>query len=223
MTGFSDEAWQRTAQLREAIHKLPFNTELAAGTLSRARFQAYIVQDALYLSQYSRALAIAAAKAPDAETLRAFAQSALEAVVVEQALHERYMKEFGVDPAKITDAEASPDCFAYTNFLMAAAYHDPWEILVAALLPCFWIYWDVGCVVARSAAPTNPYRAWIDTYADEGFGEAVRTVIAITDRAATAATPAMRAKMLAGFSRSSQYEWLFFDGAYQRRGWPVSV
>ena len=131
MTGFSDEAWQRTAQLREAIHKLPFNIELAAGTLSRTRFQAYIVQDALYLSQYSRALAIAAAKAPDAETLRAFAQSALEAVMVEQALHERYMKEFGVDPAKITDAEASPDCFAYTNFLMAAAYHDPWEILVA--------------------------------------------------------------------------------------------
>jgi TENA/THI-4/PQQC family len=132
MTGFSDDAWQRTAQLREAIHKLPFNTELAAGTLSRARFQAYIVQDALYLSQYSRALAIAAAKAPDAETLRAFAQSALEAVMVEQALHERYMKEFGVDPATITDAEASPDCFAYTNFLMAAAY----QILVAALLPC---------------------------------------------------------------------------------------
>jgi len=52
MTGFSDEAWQRTAHLREAIHKLPFNTELAAGTLSRARFQAYIVQDALYLSRH---------------------------------------------------------------------------------------------------------------------------------------------------------------------------
>jgi thiaminase/transcriptional activator TenA len=155
--------------------------------------------------------------------LRAFAQSALEAVVVEQALHERYMKEFGVDPAKITDADASPDCFAYTNFLMAAAYHDPWEILVAALLPCFWIYWDVGCAVGRIAAPTNPYRAWIDTYADQGFGEAVRTVIAITDRAATAVAPATRAKMLKAFSRSSQYEWLFWDGAYQRRGWPVSV
>ena len=115
MTAFSDEAWQRTAQLREAIHKLPFNIELAAGTLSRARFQAYIVQDALYLSQYSRALAIAAAKAPDAETLRAFAQSALEAVMVEQALHERYMKEFGVDPAKITDADASPFHFALSK------------------------------------------------------------------------------------------------------------
>ena len=222
MTDFSDEAWQRTAALREAIHKLPFNAELAAGTLSQDRFQAYIIQDALYLGHYSRALAIAAAKAPDARTLRAFAQSALEAVVVEQALHERYMKEFGVDPAKITGAEASPDCFAYTNFLLAAAYHDPWEILVAALLPCFWIYWDVGSAIARHAAPTNPYRAWIDTYADESFGEAVRTVIAITDQAAMAVTPAMRTKMLAAFGRSTQYEWLFWDAAYQQRGWPVA-
>src|SRR4029078_13292077 len=100
------------------------------------------------------------------------------------ALHVR---RCGVVPAKITDADASPDCFAYTNFLMAAAHHDAWEVLVAALLPCFLIYWVWGCAVGRVAAPTNPYRAWIDTYADEGFGEAVRTVIAITDRAATAA------------------------------------
>jgi thiaminase/transcriptional activator TenA len=220
MLRFSDDAWQRTARLRQAIHDLPFNTELSAGTLSRDRFQAYIVQDALYLGQYTRVLAIAAAKAPDAGTLRAFAQSALEAVAVEQALHERYLADFGVDPAGIAQAEPSPDCLAYTSFLMAAAYHDPWEILVAALLPCFWIYWDVGSAIARNAARENPYRAWIDTYADEAFGEAVRTVIAITDRAAMATTEATRTKMLEAFSRSSQYEWLFWDGAYQRRGWP---
>ena len=61
MIRFSEEAWQRTASLREAIHTLPFNIELAAGTLARDRFQHYIVQDALYLGQFSRALAIAAA------------------------------------------------------------------------------------------------------------------------------------------------------------------
>ena len=68
MSRFSDEAWQGTGRLREAIHALPFNTELAAGTLPRDRFQHYIVQDALYLGQFSRALAIAAAKAPDTGT-----------------------------------------------------------------------------------------------------------------------------------------------------------
>ena len=45
-------------------------------------------------------------------------------------------------------------------------------------------------------------------------------MIAITDRAADAATTATRAKMLAAFIRACQYEWLFWDGAYQRRGWP---
>ena len=217
---FSDEAWQRTAQLREAIHRLPFNLELAAGSLARERFQTYIIQDALYLGQFSRALAIAAAKAPDAATLQSFAQSALGAAAVEKALHERYLLAFGIDPAGLAEAEPSPDCLAYTNFLLAAAYHEPWEVLVAALLPCFWIYWDVGCAIARTATPENPYRAWIDTYADERFGEAVQAVIEISDRAAAATTTATRARMLATFVRACQYEWLFWDGAYQRRFWP---
>ena len=54
MTGFSDRIWQHTTPLRESIHALPFNTELAAGTLPRQTFQFYIVQDALYLDQYAR-------------------------------------------------------------------------------------------------------------------------------------------------------------------------
>jgi thiaminase (transcriptional activator TenA) len=220
MSSFSEEAWRRTTRLREAIHALPFNTELAAGLLPRERFQTYIVQDALYLAQFSRALAIAAARAPDTATMQSFAQSALGAVTVEQALHRRYLRDFGVDPASIGNAEPSPDCLAYTNFLIAAAYHRPWEVLVAALLPCFWIYWDVGCAIARTAAPENPYGAWIDTYADERFGDAVQRVITAGDRAAEAATAPTRTEMLAAFFRACQYEWLFWDGAYQRRSWP---
>src|SRR5215475_11434969 len=210
MTRFSDEAWERTSSLREAIHRLPFNVELASGSLGRDRFQAYITQDAVYLGRFSRALAISAAKAPDVTTMQSFAQSALGAIAVEQALHSRYLQDFGVDPASIADAEPSPDCLAYTSYLTAAAYHDPWEVLVAALLPCFWIYWDVGCAISRTAAPQNPYKAWIDTYADERFGNAVKTVIAIADRAAEATTPATRDRMLAAFTRACQYEWLFW-------------
>ena len=220
MSGFSEEAAERTAGLRAAIHRLPFNEELAAGVLARDRFQAYIVQDAIYLGQFSRALAIAAARAPDGATLQSFARSAAGAVAVEQRLHEDYLRAFGLDPGQIAAAEAAPDCLAYTSFLLAAAYHEPWEVLVAALLPCFWVYWDVGRAIAAHAAADNPYRAWIDTYADENFGAAVEAVIAAADRAAAATTPALRQRMLAAFARAVQYEWLFWDGAYQGRGWP---
>ena len=220
MTRFSAEAWQRTASLRAAIHRLPFNAELAAGTLSRERFRFYILQDAIYLGEYARVLALAAARAPDAATVRAFGQAAVEAIAVEQALHARYLAEFGVEPAAIAAAEPAPDCLAYTSYLLATAQQQPWEVLVAAILPCFWIYWDVAGAISGTAAPGNPYRAWIDTYADPRFGDAVRMVIDIADRAAAGATPAVRAAMRAAFRRSAQYEYLFWDGAYHRRGWP---
>ena len=220
MDRFSDEAWRSIAGLRDAIHRHPFIAELAAGTLSRARFQGYITQDALYLAQFARALAIAAAKAPDAATLEAFANWALGAVAVEQQLHGRYLAEFGVDPAAVAAVGLAPDCLAYTSFLIATAYHEPWEVAIAALLPCFWIYWDVGSAIARQAPAENPYGAWIETYAGEGFGAAVRAITAIVDTAAAPVTPLLRSRMLAGFSRAAQYEFLFWDGAYRRRGWP---
>ena len=203
---FSEEAWQQNAALREAIHRLPFNTELAAGTLSRERFRFYITQDAIYLGEYARVLAIAAAKAPETATVQAFANSALGAVAVEQALHGRYLQEFGVDPATVLAAEPAPDCLAYTSFLLATAHQQPWEVLVAALLPCFWIYWDVAQAIIRDAAPDNPYRAWIDTYADPRFGEAVRGSSALPTRQRQRRPPGVRQGMLAAFRRSAQYE-----------------
>jgi thiaminase (transcriptional activator TenA) len=217
---FTEQVWQATASLRAAIHALPFNTELAAGTLARERFQHYIVQDALYLGEFSRCLAIAAAKAPDPLALQSFAQSALNAVAVERALHEQYLRQYGVDPATLAEADAAPDCLAYTSFLVATAYQAPWAVLVAALLPCFWLYWDVGCTISGKAGRDNPYREWIDTYADPRFGEAVETMIATADRAADAATPSGRTHMRTAFVRACRYEWLFWDGAYRRRGWP---
>jgi len=218
---FSEEAWERNSALREAIHALPFNNELAAGTLAPERFRFYILQDALYLAQYSRVLSLAAAKAPDTRRSQVFGHSALGAIAVEQRLHEHYLREFGVEPAAVASAEPAPDCLAYTSFLLAVGHQQPWEALVAALLPCFWIYWDVASAIAGGAAPNNRYQAWIDTYADKAFGEAVAQVIDIADEAAAAATPALRDSMLAAFGRSAQYEWLFWDGAYQQRGWPI--
>src|SRR5271154_6851188 len=101
MMRFSEEARARTSALRAAIHALPFNTGLAAGTLAPARFGFYIMQDALYLAQYSRVLSLAAAKAPDTGTSQIFGHSALGAIAVEQRLHEHYLREFGVELAAV--------------------------------------------------------------------------------------------------------------------------
>ena len=221
MNTFTGHAWAATASLRAAIVELPFNRELAAGTLSRERFQHYMIQDALYLEQYSRALAVAAAKAPDADAMQRFAHAAEEALVVERALHGGFFETFGIDANQAAAAEPSPTCYGYTNFLLSVAHVGSYEELVAAILPCFWIYWDVGNQIAKEGGAGNPYQAWINTYSDPGFGEAVDAVIAITDRTAATSTDARREAMLRAFKRSTQYEWMFWDSAYRLAGWPI--
>jgi thiaminase/transcriptional activator TenA len=222
MASFTEQAWRKTARLRREILDLPFNRELATGELAEARFRFYMIQDALYLEQFSRALAAAAARAPDPPAMQQFARAAEEALVVERALHASYFAKFGVDPAAAAAAEPSPTCFGYTNFLIAVAHLRSYAELVAALLPCFWIYWDVSTEIAKTAARPNPYQAWIDTYTDPEFGKAVEAVIAIADRAAAASTAARRADMLAAFERSTQFEWMFWDSAYRMEAWPVA-
>lgn len=223
MSEFTKHCWAETAALRDAILDLPFNRDLTEGTLSQERFQFYMIQDALYLEQYSRALSIAAAKAPDPDAMQRFAHAAEEALIVERALHGGFFEKFGVDPNEAAATEPSPTCYGYTNFLLSVAHVRSYEELVAAILPCFWIYWDVGNHIAKKAVADNPYQAWIDTYSDPGFGEAVEAVIAITDRAASNSTNERREAMLRAFKKSTQYEWMFWDSAYRLEAWPASV
>jgi thiaminase (transcriptional activator TenA) len=218
---FSQGAWQRIVPLYGAILDLPFNRELAAGTLSRERFTFYLLQDAHYLTYFARALAATAARAPDNDALIQFAGSAREAVVVERALHEGFFKDYGISAAEAAAAEPSPTCAHYTHYLLALAYNAPYEVSVAALLPCFWIYWEVGKHLLATAQPDNPYQAWIDTYADEAFAAGVRQVIAIADQMAAAASPTMCDGMSRAFVRAAQLEWMFWNSAYRLERWPV--
>ncbi len=219
---FSQEAWARIAPVYDVIVEHAFNWELAAGTLSAERFRFYMLQDAAYLVAFSRALAIAAARAPDTDAMVQFATSAREAIVVERALHEGFFRQYGISPEVAESTEQSPTCFSYANFLVATAYHAPYQVLVAALLPCFWIYWEVGKHIMDRATPDNPYQAWIDTYADEAFGAAVQAIIAITDKAAAETSEPTRADMLAAFTHAAQLEWMFWDSAYRQESWPVA-
>ena len=218
---FSDEAWAGNAARFEAIRTMPFNAELAAGSLSRARFQHYIVQDAHYLIGFGRALALAAARAPDPDRIVQFAGAAQSAIVVERSLHAGFMRDFGIAPANFEAAEMSPACQHYVSYLLSTAYGADHAVGLAALLPCFWIYAEVGRDILGRAAQPNPYQAWIDTYAGDDFHAAVAQMIAATDEVAALAAPSTRAQMHAAFTAATRLEFVFWRSAYDLERWPV--
>ena len=221
MARFTEQAWDDTAALRGRILAHPFNRELAAGTLSSERFAHYVIQDALYLEQYGRALALAAGRAPEAEAVAALARFAVGAIEVERSLHAGFFETLGIPVAAAAAAEPSPACAAYTSFLTSTAAIGDYRVMVASLLPCFWVYWDVGTTIARETVPENPYQPWIDTYADPEFAKSTETAIALVDQAAAAGGEADRERMMRAFRQSTLYEWMFWDSAYRLERWPA--
>ena len=200
---------------------MPFNTALRDGSLAIERFRHYVVQDARYLIGFGQALALAAAKSDDPGLVEQFSRAATEAIVVERALHADYFRLFGIDDADVAATSMTPVCHHYVSFLIASGYREPLPVHAAALLPCFWVYREVGRHIFGLAAAQNPYRAWIDTYAGEDFSLAVDAMIAATDALAATAAPATLEAMQAAFTRAMQLEWMFWDSADRLAGWPV--
>lgn len=221
MNRFTTEAWERNARRYQAILDMPFNQELCDGTLAQDTFQHYMIQDAHYLEGFARALAIAAAKGVTTDHIIQFSSAAHTAIVVERSLHQDYFDRFGISTDAFRSTEPSPACELYTGYLLTLAYQAPYAALIAGLLPCFWIYAEVGKHIHQRAAHNNPYQAWIDTYASEAFEAEVRRVIEVTDSMAAATTQTVRDAMHQAFTRATQLEWMFWDSAYHRRSWPL--
>jgi len=217
----TDEVWADIGPIHAAVLVHPFVTGLTDGSLPEDAFARYVIQDALFLADYSRALAMCAARSPSTAQLKMFCSHATEAIDVERSLHDELMGQLGIDPEDAAAAEPSPACLGYTSFLLqACALRDLHEAL-GAILPCYWIYWEVGKALVARGSPDPRYKLWIDTYGDAGFGQAVTGVLEACDAAMTAAGKSGTAAARRNAITAARYEWLFWDSALRDERWPV--
>ena len=218
---FTGQLWRGAAGIYAAILAHPFLAGLTDGSLEQDAFAFYVVQDALYLRGYAQALAEVATRAPDTAGLEMFARHAADVIAVERALHGSLLSELGVDPASAEAAEPAPTTLAYTSYLLAAARGGSYAEGVGAVLPCYWIYWEVGKELMRRGSPNPRYQQWIRAYGAEEYGDAVRDVITVADGLGPGLAPSERALVHRHFRTTSRYEWMFWDMGYRKQSWPL--
>lgn len=147
--------------------------------------------------------------------------------MVETELHESLLAG-GVLPASDSTPEHSQACLGYVSYLTATAATESYAVAAAAVLPCFWIYGEVGRKLAASAAevlaadPSHPYAQWVTTYDAPEFQESVETARRLVDVAAAATTSAQREAMARAFVIATRYEFMFWDTALNPQPWPAS-
>jgi len=220
-TPFRQHLRETARPVWEAIFAHPFVQELGAGTLSRARFLFFVRQDYLYLQDFARTLCLAGAKADSLDTLDMFADHAATVVRVERNLHKNWSGKLGLTPQELAQTARAPVTQAYTRHLLAVAQSGTLAETVAAVLPCYWIYWEVGKRLSRALPADALYAEWIQAYSAEGFGAHVEQQLQLVDRLAVGVSPAERERMQEHFVQSSRYEYLFWEQAYRQEDWPV--
>jgi thiaminase (transcriptional activator TenA) len=176
------QLWSSIDATYGAILEHPFITGLTDGSLDQAAFRFYVIQDAHYLREFARALSVAAARAPEERDIAMFNEHAAGAIAVERQLHESFFSDFGVSEADVAATPMAPTNLAYTSYLLAVAYGESFAQALAALLPCYWIYWEVGKQLLERGSPDALYRRWIATYRSEENAAIVKAVLALTDR-----------------------------------------
>jgi thiaminase/transcriptional activator TenA len=218
---WTDQLWATSQDTYAAILDHPFLKGLTSGALEEACFAYYVAQDAHYLRDYARALAIVGAKAPTHADTGLFARHAAETVEVELFLHETLLAELGLDPAVVSATAVSPTTTAYTSYLLATVYAGSFAEGLAAVLPCYWIYARVGAALVAQGSPDPRYQRWIDTYAGDAFAATVAEVLVVADRVGAPLGAADAARARAHFATTARYEWMFWDAAWRRETWPV--
>ena len=218
---WSDRLWREIEPTFAAILDHPFPAGLVDGTLAEDVFAQYVAQDVHYLREYARALAIVSAKAPTLADTAMFARHAAEVYDVELSLHNALLPELGLDATTLESVPASPTTLAYTSYLLATAYGGTFADGLAAILPCYWIYAEVGAELREQGSADHRYQLWIDSYGGDDFAATVAEVLDLTDRVGPTLTPTEEAVARAHFATTARYEWMFFDAAHRREGWPV--
>lgn len=203
---FSDEAWKKIQPVYDAIRVHPFNVELEKGTLSSEKYQFYLAQDSLYLTDYARALGVLGSKLDAIPDIKKVLADAMDCLIDEKKPLDKPVTQ-------------TPSAFAYVNFLLATAAFKSREELAAALLPCYWIYLKVAEAMKPSLTPKHPYREWIERYASEKYKKTVEEMIAITDRLAASVSKEEQQKMQTAFLMGARYELAFWEASYSGEVW----
>lgn len=208
----SSQSWNMSKEVIKAIKNHKFNQELMNGTLDKDRFKYYLEQDTIYLRDFARCHAIIASKI-SLSHIKHFLEYSQQSLIAEQEdVHQYFRKLFKFKET----GHITPATLSYTSYILRICAYEPIEVAVASVLPCFWVYKEVGSFIKKHSVHHNPYAHWIAVYSGEEFNNSVNQIINIYDNLADNTCESTKKKMLDAFYKSTCLEWHFWNDSYNK-------
>lgn len=216
---FTEELRDSTAKSWEQSMHHPFVQGIVRGDLPLDKFKFYILQDIYYLKHYGKIHALAAAQAEDFNITAMLADKAKLTAEAELTVHEAHAKILKISVEEMENLHPTPTAYGYTSHLYRAAGSGSLGQTIAAILPCYWLYADIGRRY-QDAEPKEPiYQNWLQTYASEWFQASTQEMIELLDVIAAESSEKEKMKMKEQFLIAKEYELAFWEMSYTKEQW----
>ena len=208
---WTESVWKLSEKIYSEILKQDFIKELALGKLSVERFANYIAQDEIYLKNYYHYMLKLAEMMDTPEKKEQFTNFAKDGMEGEKLMHKLLIDKYAIN----TEVKASEVTKKYNLHIQSGIDSGNCLIALAAILPCMWIYNQVGLHILKIAElDNNPYKEWIEEYGNKAFSDGTKWVLNLIDNMTNDVDAKTRQIMNDFYLKSALYEYAFWDYGY---------
>ena len=163
--------------------KHDFLKKLSAGTLKEEKFLNYLIQDYLFLIQFSKAWSLAILKSDNLEEMKIAASTVNDLINFEMELHISLCTNYGISKSDLENADEENQNIAYTRYVLELGYSGDLLDLLSSLAPCVLGYGEIGINYKNSNPKISMYQKWIDTYSSKEYQDVCKNVSNLIDQA----------------------------------------
>ena len=216
---FTDELKEATKVSWEQSLNHPFVQGIVKGNLPLDTFKYYILQDIYYLKHYGKVHAIAASQAEDFDITALLAEKAKKTAQAELTVHNEHARILNITDEDIKNFKPAPTAYAYTSHLYRATMFGHLAHSVAAMLPCYWLYADIGKKNEHANPEVQIYRNWIKMYASEEFQNSTKQMIDLLNSLVENMNDHEKEQVKEQFVIAKEYELHFWEMSYTYEKW----
>lgn len=211
---------EATREIWDGYNRAPFVQGIADGSLDHEKFKYYMIQDYLYLIDYTKVFSIGAAKAKDLDVMRLFAGYTHSILDGEMDIHRAYMNRLGISAEEAENTPIALDNLSYTSYMLRIAYEEGAAEVTAAILSCALSYEYIAKRILEEHPEADKhefYGEWVSGYADKSYHENNEVLTSLMNRLTEDYSEAAKAHLVEIFTACSRYEAAFWDMAWEKR------
>jgi len=194
--------------------KKDFVVQMAKGTLSKERFQNYMIRDYLYLLDYIKILKDIR-DLSDKKELTDFMNRIIEDTESETyRVHVPNMRKIGISDEDITKSTMDPVIKEYLDYMRRVLNEYGLKAGLTALLQCSWAYAFIGLKLYKeypNEIERSAYKNWFDAYTCKEYIGSNDLWIDIIDKETSEITEEELKDLCKIFRHCAEFENRFWD------------